>query len=59
MTEQESELLRMFRNLDRHEQSIIMGKLTEILYAKICGKKNCRIWHNEIKYYPIIFVYII
>jgi hypothetical protein len=59
MTEQENELLRMFRNLDKYEQSIIIGKITEILYTKMCGKKGRVIWENEIRYYPVIFVYIV
>lgn len=34
MTEKEIELLKMFRNLDRHEQNIIIGKISELILNK-------------------------
>jgi len=34
MTEKEAELLEMFRKLDRHEQRIIIGKVSELVVNK-------------------------
>lgn len=34
MTERENELLKMFRNLDKHEQNIIIGKISELILNK-------------------------
>lgn len=34
MTEKEIELLKMFRTLDRHEQNIITGKISELILNK-------------------------
>lgn len=57
MTEREATLLEMFRILDRCEQNIILGKMSEL----ILNKKNQKINFFEdvkIKYYPIVFIYI-
>ena len=34
MTEKESYLLELFRSLDRYEQNIIMGKISELILNK-------------------------
>lgn len=34
MTEKEIELLKMFRNLDKYEQKIIIGKISELILNK-------------------------
>ncbi len=34
MTEKETHLLDMFRNLDRYEQNIIVGKASELILNK-------------------------
>ena len=34
MTEKESYLLELFRNLDRHEQNIVIGKISELILNK-------------------------
>lgn len=43
MTEKEIELLKMFRNLDRYEQNIIIGKISEL----ILNKKKRKIYFME------------
>lgn len=34
MTEKEIELLKMFRSLDKYEQKIIIGKISELVLNK-------------------------
>lgn len=34
MTDKEAEFLEMFRKLDRHEQRIIIGKVSELMLNK-------------------------
>ncbi len=57
MTEKELELLEMYRNLDRHEQNIIVGNISEL----ILNKKKEKISFFEdvrIRYYPVVFIFI-
>ena len=58
MTEKEIELLNMFRNLDRHEQNIVIGKISELVLNK--KKENINFnWDSKIKYYPVVFVFVL
>ncbi len=57
MTEKETYMLEMFRSLDRHEQNIIMGKISEM----ILNRKREKISFFEsvdIKRHPMVFVFI-
>ncbi len=40
VTQQESELLEDFRLLNKHEQNIIIGKISEMIYNKIVEENN-------------------
>lgn len=57
MTEKEAHLLDMFRSLDKYEQNIIIGKVSELILNK--RKEKIHFFENaRVKYYPVVFVYI-
>jgi len=43
ISEEESELLEDFRLLDKYEQNIILGKISEIIYNKNIEKNNMEV----------------
>ncbi|GEM_PF-1210558 len=58
MTKEESQLLELFRLLDKTEQKIIIGRISEML----CTKKRKKIdssQNEKIKYYPVVYVFFI
>ncbi len=57
MTEREKRLLEMFKNLDRHEQNVIIGKASELA---LNNKKEKIHFFDDVKViYPIVFVFIL
>ena len=57
MTEKESYLVELFRSLDRYEQNIIIGKISELILNRKRGKKHY-FDEKNIKYIPVVFVFI-
>lgn len=57
MTKEESQLLELFRLLDKTEQKIIIGRMSEMLCTK--KKKIDFLDGKEIKYYPVVYMFFI
>lgn len=56
MTEREKRLLEMFKNLDRHEQNVIIGKVSELVMNN--KKEKIHFFDNVRVIYPIVFVFV-
>ncbi len=56
MTEREKRLLEMFKNLDRHEQNVIIGKVSELVMNN--KKEKIHFFDNVRVIYPIVSVFV-
>ncbi|WP_440977680.1 hypothetical protein [Sedimentibacter sp. LTW-03] len=58
MTEKEALLLDMFRRLNRYEQNIIIGKISELILNG--RRKKINFFEGEqVKYIPVVFVFVL
>ncbi len=56
VTDKEKELLMIFRSLNQYEQSVFLGKISEMALNKKKGNLVSR--NSEITYVPVVFVFI-